>query len=56
MIYYRLREWDKARVHLEHALALNPHFSILFEDEARQTLSGLQGRPASTGGTGVTTP
>jgi len=56
MIHYRLGDRAKAEEHLQHALALNPHFSILFEDEARQTLAELGGAVAWHGGPGVTTP
>jgi tetratricopeptide (TPR) repeat protein len=42
MIYNSLGEVGQARAHLEQALRLNPHFSILHEDVARRTLAGLK--------------
>ena len=42
MIAYRLNDSDRAREYLAEALALNPHFSLLYGDEARRTLEGLQ--------------
>ena len=39
MIHYRLGDKELSRSYLEQALELNPHFSILYENEARQTLS-----------------
>jgi len=42
MIAYRLGENAQAQEYLEQALKINPHFSILYSDEARQTLDGLQ--------------
>ncbi len=42
MIFHRLRQQDQARQYLEHALALNPGFSVLGAEQARQTLAGLE--------------
>ena len=42
MIAYRLGENLQAQGYLEQALEINPHFSILYSDEARQTLNALQ--------------
>jgi tetratricopeptide (TPR) repeat protein len=42
MIAYRLGQKDQARTYLEQALAINPYFSILYADEARETLEELQ--------------
>jgi tetratricopeptide (TPR) repeat protein len=42
MIAYRLQETAQARAYLERALAINPYFSILHSDEARQTLQLLR--------------
>jgi tetratricopeptide (TPR) repeat protein len=44
MIHSRLGHKEQARSYLERALALNPHFSILFADSARQTLAALAGK------------
>lgn len=41
MIAYRLGHKLQARDFLDRALSLNPHFSILYADEARQTLAAL---------------
>jgi tetratricopeptide (TPR) repeat protein len=41
MIAYRLGEATQAREYLEHALEINPHFSILYTDDARHTLQAL---------------
>jgi tetratricopeptide (TPR) repeat protein len=41
MIHDRLGHKEQARGYLERALALNPHFSILLADRARQTLAAL---------------
>lgn len=41
MIRFGLGDRDTAREHLEHALALNPHFSLLQSDVARRTLAIL---------------
>ena len=38
MIYYGLNDYQQARFYLEQALALNPHFSILHADKARDAL------------------
>ena len=42
MIAYKLDNDTKAREYLEEALAINPHFSILYSDEARRTLQTLK--------------
>jgi Flp pilus assembly protein TadD len=42
MIYHRLGRQDQARLYLEHALALNPGFSVLGAEQARKTLVGLE--------------
>ena len=42
MIALKLGEKDQARQYLEEALALNPHFSILYAEEAQRTLETLQ--------------
>jgi tetratricopeptide (TPR) repeat protein len=42
MIAVELGDKDQARQYLEGALAINPHFSILFADEARRTLEILE--------------
>src|SRR6266404_105803 len=41
MIQGRLGHKEEAKSYLERALALNPHFSLLFADNARQTLAAL---------------
>ena len=42
MIAYRLGENVQAQEHLKQALTINPHFSILYSDEAQTTLKSLQ--------------
>jgi tetratricopeptide (TPR) repeat protein len=42
MIAYRLGQEAQARTYLQHALELNPYFSILYAEEARQTLKELR--------------
>jgi tetratricopeptide (TPR) repeat protein len=42
MIALALGEKGEARAHLEEALSINPHFSILYADEARRTLETLK--------------
>jgi len=42
MIALALDDKAQARTYLDEALAINPHFSILFADEARETLRTLQ--------------
>jgi len=42
MIVLELGDETQARDYLEQALAINPHFSILYADEARRTLQILQ--------------
>lgn len=42
MVYYALGEREQARVYLERALGLNPHFSFLLADSARLTLKELR--------------
>jgi hypothetical protein len=41
MIALELGDKPQARAYLEEALAINPHFSILYAEEARRTLEGL---------------
>jgi tetratricopeptide (TPR) repeat protein len=48
MIYHWLGDKAKAQKYLRSALATNPHFHILFADEAARTLRGLEG--AENGG------
>jgi tetratricopeptide (TPR) repeat protein len=42
MIALQLGNTTQARQYLEQALAINPHFSILYADQARKTLQSLQ--------------
>jgi tetratricopeptide (TPR) repeat protein len=42
MIAHALHDDQQARQYLEKALAINPHFSVLFADQAQQTLLSLQ--------------
>jgi tetratricopeptide (TPR) repeat protein len=42
MIALKLGNEAQARAYLEQALAINPHFSILYADEARKTLQTMQ--------------
>lgn len=42
MIAYRLGENTQAEDYLEQALAINPHFSVLYAEEAQKTLHNLQ--------------
>jgi tetratricopeptide (TPR) repeat protein len=42
MIALKLGEKEQARLYLEEALAINPHFSILYAEEARRTLETLK--------------
>jgi len=42
MIALRLGDESQARDYLEQALSINPHFSVLYADEARMTLETLQ--------------
>jgi tetratricopeptide (TPR) repeat protein len=42
MIYHRLGEKEKARVHLRRALSINPRFHIFFADNAKRTLVELE--------------
>jgi tetratricopeptide (TPR) repeat protein len=42
MIAFALGDEAQAREYLEQALAINPHFSILYAEEARKTLETLQ--------------
>ncbi len=42
MISYQLGENTQAQTYLEQALAINPHFSFLYAEEAQKTLSLLQ--------------
>jgi tetratricopeptide (TPR) repeat protein len=41
MIALKLGEINQAREYLEEALAINPHFSLLYAEEARRILEGL---------------
>jgi tetratricopeptide (TPR) repeat protein len=41
MIAHALRNDEQARTHLEHALAINPHFSVLFADQAQELLKSM---------------
>ncbi|RPI31476.1 MAG: hypothetical protein EHM70_11450 [Chloroflexota bacterium] len=43
MIHYRLGDLDQARVDLEEAVGINPHFSILYAGEAQRILEELRG-------------
>ena len=42
IIALKLGDDAQARTYLEEALSINPHFSILYADQARQTLETLQ--------------
>lgn len=42
MIYVGLGEKERARAYLERALKLNPHFSVLQAEKAREALKGLK--------------
>jgi Tfp pilus assembly protein PilF len=42
MIALQLDNEAQAREYLEQALEINPHFSVLYADEARTTLEELQ--------------
>ena len=42
MIAYRLGENTTAQEYLEQALTINPHFSVLYSEEAQKTLDTLQ--------------
>jgi tetratricopeptide (TPR) repeat protein len=42
IIYQRLKDTEKARAHLERALAINPHFSVAQGPEARRRLEELK--------------
>jgi Tfp pilus assembly protein PilF len=42
MIAYRLGQTTQAAAYLERALAINPYFSILHAESARETLLALQ--------------
>lgn len=46
MIARTMGDTDTARAQLEHALEINPHFSVLHEDEARRALAALGGDDA----------
>ena len=48
MINYELGDRTRAREHLEHALELNPHSSLLQSNIARQTVSVLTGAPTES--------
>ena len=55
MIYNQLGDKELAQEHLERALELNPHFSILQADEARRALAGLSKEVALSDTQGGTT-
>ncbi|HEU4746568.1 MAG TPA: tetratricopeptide repeat protein, partial [Anaerolineales bacterium] len=42
MIALELGDKEQARQYLEEALSINPHFSLLYAEEARNTLQELQ--------------
>ena len=42
MIAYRLGENAQVQAYLEQALTINPHFSLLYVEEAQKTLQTLQ--------------
>jgi hypothetical protein len=42
MIALKLGDKEQAREFLEEALAINPHFSILYAEEARRVLETLE--------------
>ena len=42
MIALKLGDKTQARQHLEQALAINPHFSVLYADEAKRVLEALK--------------
>ena len=46
MIALKLGDQAKAREYFEQALAINPHFSVLYADEARRILQTLQATEA----------
>jgi len=46
MIALRLGDEAQARAYLEQALTINPHFSVLYTDEARKALETLQAAEA----------
>jgi tetratricopeptide (TPR) repeat protein len=46
MIALQLGDEAQAREYLEQALTINPHFSVLYADEARRTLETLQSAEA----------
>ncbi|HLQ43119.1 MAG TPA: tetratricopeptide repeat protein, partial [Planctomycetaceae bacterium] len=48
MIRLRLGQTDRAREHLEQALAINPQFSVLDADEARRVLDELPKKPTGS--------
>jgi len=47
MIALELGDKSQAREYLEQALAINPHFSILYTEEARRTLETLNAAEAN---------
>jgi tetratricopeptide (TPR) repeat protein len=47
MIAYQLGRYDDARTYLDKIEAMNPHFSLLYQDQAKQLYQQLQARPAS---------
>jgi tetratricopeptide (TPR) repeat protein len=42
MIAHALHDDEQAQQYLEQALAINPHFSLLYSDEAQKTLLSIQ--------------
>ena len=51
MIDYRLGEIDKAREHLQKAMAINPHFSVRYAPQAKALLDELNPKTRSFQGT-----
>jgi tetratricopeptide (TPR) repeat protein len=47
MIYAALGDKTEATTHLKRALAINPHFHVIFADQAMKTLAGLDGQRPS---------
>ena len=43
MIAAKQGDAERAKTHLSKALAINPKFSLRFENEARETLKALEG-------------
>jgi tetratricopeptide (TPR) repeat protein len=49
MIHYGLGDLPQAESYLRKALDLNPHFSILYSNQARDLLQEIQGKPKTSG-------